>query len=81
MLRSSDDPPLIEASAYPETATRSTVEVVPCATFAEQCDEAIRRLAVQVRAYPNEGIGVLCPKWVLRDGIWTAIQAFSSLHK
>jgi superfamily I DNA/RNA helicase len=75
VLRSSDDPLLIEASAYPETATRSTVEVVQCATFAEQCEEAIRRLAVQLRAYPNEGIGVLCPKRVLRDGIWTTIEA------
>lgn len=74
VLRSASDPLLIEASAYPETTTRSVVETIQCASLSEQTDEVIRRLAVQLRAYPNEGIGVLCPKRVLRDNMWHAIQ-------
>ena len=74
VLRSARDPLLIESSAYPETTTRSVVEVLQCASLAEQTEEVIRRLAVQLRAYPNEGIGVLCPKRVLRDSMWHAIE-------
>ncbi len=74
VLKLSGEPTLMEASAYSETESRSIVETVQASSFAEQVDEAIRRLTVQVRAYPNQGFGILCPKRVLRDSVWAAIQ-------
>lgn len=56
------EPTLLETSKYPESKLPSTVDYVPCATLGEQCDELLTRIDTQIKAYPGEFIGIVCPR-------------------
>ena len=56
------EPTLLATSKYPEAKLPSTVDPLPFSTLDEQCEELILRLDSQVKAYPGELIGVVCPR-------------------
>ena len=56
------EPTLLATSQYPEAKLSSSVEVLPFASLEEQCDELSTRLDTQLKAYPDELIGVACPR-------------------
>ena len=56
------EPTLLETSKYPEAKLESTVDPLPFSTLEEQCTELIMRLDSQIKAYPDELIGVVCPR-------------------
>jgi len=56
------EPTLLETSKYPEAKLPSTVDSLPFATLGEQCDELLTRLDTQIKAYPGEFIGIVCPR-------------------
>jgi len=55
-------PTLRATSKYKEYELPSTVDPLPFSTLDEQCDELIERLDTQVKAYPGEFIGIVCPR-------------------
>jgi superfamily I DNA/RNA helicase len=56
------EPTLLATSQYPEAKLPSSVEALPFASLEEQCDELVIRLDTQLKAYPDELIGVACPR-------------------
>jgi superfamily I DNA/RNA helicase len=56
------EPTLLETSKYPEAKLESTVDPLPFSTLDEQCSELIVRLDSQLKAYPGQLIGVVCPR-------------------
>jgi len=56
------EPTLLATSKYPESKLPSTVDPLPFATLEEQCDELLTRLDTQIKAYPGEFIGIVCPR-------------------
>jgi superfamily I DNA/RNA helicase len=56
------EPTLLETSKYPEAKLESSVDPLPHSTLDEQCSELIVRLDSQVKAYPDQLIGVVCPR-------------------
>ncbi len=59
---SEDYQPLVSTSNYDENTTPSTVEVVRTNTVEEQCDIIFKRIKIQLKAYPNEYIGIITPR-------------------
>lgn len=58
-----DDASGMEArSNYDEASFPSTVDVLGGINLPTQIAEAIRRIKVQIQAYPGEMIGILCPR-------------------
>jgi superfamily I DNA/RNA helicase len=49
-------------SNYDEQARPSRVEHFRCQTFSEQCERIVSEIEVQLRAYPGEMIGIICPQ-------------------
>jgi len=62
------------SSQYDEEAKPSTVDKIKCGTFEEECDNIIKSLRVQVRAYPDEMLGVICPTNKGLERIWGQIS-------
>lgn len=63
VAKESDDyQPLVSTSNYDERTTPSTVEVIRTNTLEEQCDIIFERIKVQLKAYPNEHIGIITPR-------------------
>lgn len=56
------EPTLLETSKYPEAKLESTVEPLRFSTLDKQCSELIVRLDNQIKAYPSQLIGVVCPR-------------------
>ena len=50
------------ASKYDERKLESSVNVISTRTIGEQCLELTSRLETQLKAYPHELIGVVCPR-------------------
>jgi superfamily I DNA/RNA helicase len=69
--------PLLPTSNYNESNRPSSVEHIRCADIAEQAQRIIEKLAIQVRAYPHEYLGVVCPRHDEVTPIWEAIQQSS----
>lgn len=59
---SEDYEPLVSTSNYDERAVPSTVKVIRTNTLEEQCNIILGRIEVQLRAYPNEYIGIITPR-------------------
>lgn len=59
---SEDYQPLASTSNYDEMTTPSTVEVIRTNTLEEQCNFILKRIKVQLKAYPNEHIGIITPR-------------------
>jgi len=59
---------------YDEIAKPSTAESVKCDTFEQQCEKMIESLKIQVEAYPDELLGVICPTNEDLDHVWETIS-------
>lgn len=56
------EPPLIGSCNYDETKAKSSVTFESCKDDAELFHKLAARLVQQLKAYPNELIGIACPK-------------------
>jgi superfamily I DNA and RNA helicase len=72
---SSQGDSLLSTSLYNEKQRPSSVEHIACRTVEEQGAEIIKKLEVQLQAYPDELLGVMCPKKDQRDKIYEIIAA------
>jgi superfamily I DNA and RNA helicase len=70
---SEDYKPLASTSNYDERTTPSTVEVIRTNTLEEQCNIIFGRIKVQLKAYPNEHIGIITPR---REELYSLSQFF-----
>lgn len=70
---SEDYQPLASTSNYDEHKTPSTVEVIRTNTLEEQCNIILERIKVQLKAYPNEHIGIITPR---REELFSLSQFF-----
>jgi len=66
--------PLAETSNYPERDNPSTVDSSQCESIEEQVALIMARLATQRVAFPDQLIGVLCPKKDTMHVIWDIIK-------
>jgi superfamily I DNA/RNA helicase len=66
--------PLTETSNYDEKANPSTVDRSHCRTVEEQVALIVSRIRTQRLAFPDQLIGVLCPKKETMLVIWKAIS-------
>ncbi len=66
---------LIETSKYDESSLPSSVDIIPSRPLADQCTELIARLETQLRAYPGDMIGVVCPRGDDTDEVVTRLRA------
>jgi superfamily I DNA/RNA helicase len=66
--------PLLATSNYNEAARPSSVEVFPCKTLEEQVKKILEKLQVQMKAYPDELIGILCPRVEELEKIWELVS-------
>jgi superfamily I DNA/RNA helicase len=53
---------LLHASKYDESSLPSSVDVVSARPLVDQCKELLSRLDTQLKAYPMDMIGVVCPR-------------------
>ena len=65
--------PLAETSNYDEESNPSTVDSFQCQSIEEQADKIISRLDTQRVAFPDQQIGILCPKKETMDIVWNSI--------
>jgi len=73
--RDSDDyEPLAPKSQYDEKSKPSSVESFECLDLDTQAKRIIAQLAVQLKAYPDELLGVICPRKDDLLHIWDAIE-------
>ena len=54
--------PLAAGANYAEKENPSTVDCKRCSSVEEQVDEVLSRIETQLTAFPNDLIGILCPK-------------------
>lgn len=66
---------LADTSNYDEKARPSSVEVHDCTDVSEQADQIIERLSRQRQAYPDELLGVICPRRDDLAHIWQRLRA------
>jgi len=66
---------LSSKSNYDEAAKPSTVNLIKCADLDEQCEKIIDSLKVQIIAYPDELLGVLCPRHAELELVWDKIAS------
>lgn len=79
-------PALSEFSQYDEVALPSTVGLHKCASREEQMRVIGLRLETQLRAYPDEWIGVIAPRKAILDEFeefvsGTRIEEYLSIHR
>jgi superfamily I DNA/RNA helicase len=70
---SADYVPLLPTSHYDESAKPSSVEHTRCHDIVEQTRRIIEKLSLQLKAYPDEFLGVLCPRSEEVDRVWQGI--------
>lgn len=68
---------LLKGSRYDEDARPSSADLVHCKDLDDQISRTIEKLQVQVKAYPDEMIGVICPKNETLEQVWDAIEQSS----
>jgi len=61
---------LLQTSNYDEVAWPSSVEYFPCTDIDEEATKIIEKLSVQLRAYPDELLGVISPGRGTACRIW-----------
>ncbi len=66
--------PLAETSNYDEVANPSTVNCTKCDSIEEQVELIMSRLETQLVTFPNELIGILCPKRDTMNAIWDILS-------
>jgi len=67
--------PLAPTSKYDEDRLPSSVSVVSCPSLEAQVEQAIVGLDRQMKAYPDEFLGILCPSRACLKTVWNIIQA------
>jgi len=67
--------PLFPTCNYNETARPSSVEVFPCSSIEKQVEKILDKLDVQLKAYPDELIGILCPRVEELEKIWELVSS------
>ncbi len=67
--------PMLPTSNYDNEARPSTVDHVRCPNLKNQSERIISRLDAQLKAFPDELIGILCPTNDEVDVLWEAITA------
>ena len=77
LAKSAAKPTLLDTSKYDESKLPSSVEVVPPRPLAAQCDELLARLDTQLKAYPSEMIGVVCPRGEDADAVIAHLRGSS----
>jgi hypothetical protein len=72
---------LLPTSNYNEGAQPSSVEAFCCPSLEEQISKVLAKFDIQLKAYPAELIGVLCPRIEELDKIWEIIagSGFASI--
>lgn len=66
---------LSSTSNYDEATKPSTVNLIKCSDLDEQCEKIIESLKVQIIAYPDELLGVLCPRHAELELVWDKIAS------
>jgi superfamily I DNA and RNA helicase len=67
------DESLFSTSLYKEKNLPSSVELTKCKSLDEQAAEIIKKLKIQVDAYPDELLGVMCPHREQRDKLYSLL--------
>lgn len=67
--------PLLEYANYDEAANPSSVKLVQSTDATSQSVLAVPEIDAQLKAYPGEVVGVLCPRWEELDAVWKVIEA------
>lgn len=71
--RWSEFAPLLPTSNYDEQAFPSVVNITDCPTIEHQVDTAVTLLNRQIKAYPEEFLGVLCPNNKVLNQVWSRL--------
>lgn len=71
---SGDYTPLVPTSNYNEALRPSSVDVFQCKSLDEQVEKALEKVRVQLKAYPDELLGILCPKIEELERIWELVS-------
>jgi superfamily I DNA and RNA helicase len=66
---------LLKTSKYNESARPSSVDQGSFKDLDRQAESIVERLKVQIAAYPDEMIGVICPYNNQLEKIWTVLEA------
>ena len=66
--------PMLAGCNYNEESMPSTVETERCAGIEDEVARILSRLEIQVKAYPDELIGVLVPRNKELDAVWDAVS-------
>jgi superfamily I DNA and RNA helicase len=69
-----DEAPLSPTCNYDEERRPSSVEHYRCADIDEEAQRIIEALTVQLKAYPEEMFGIICPTRQAINGIWKRIS-------
>lgn len=56
-----DQPPLLQRCQYDEKALPSSARLYECKDLEHQCNEMVGNITKQLKAYPDEAIGILIP--------------------
>jgi superfamily I DNA/RNA helicase len=60
---------------YNEAARKSKVDLIPAASIEDQADAIVAALDVQLKAYPDELIGIMCPENDALGTVWDKVAA------
>lgn len=71
---SEDYEPLAPKSQYDEASKPSSVDAFECVDVDAQAKRIVAQLTVQLKAYPDELLGVICPKKEDVLTIWGAVE-------
>ena len=74
IMANSEPESLLQSSRYDEVARPSSADLIRGEDLNVQIERMIGKLEIQVAAYPNEMIGVICPKNETLEQAWEAIQ-------
>lgn len=66
--------PLMPTSNYDEHLLPSSVTILPCPSLEAQVEQAVLGLDLQMKAYPDEFLGVLCPSRSCLKSAWSILQ-------
>lgn len=69
--------PLVKTCNYNEKANPSSVEHFSCDGIETETKTMLNRLEIQLKAYPNETLGVVCPTHDSLEAVWRDIAATS----
>jgi len=72
--QSEDYEPLAATSNYDESAMPSSVEIVECVDLHEQSVKILKKVKPQLKAYPGEYIGIVCPRHEELQRLWAHIS-------